>query len=233
MHFIEHIIEPTKLLLTWRATDERYHPRYVVAELNRVGNEITLQYLRESKDFSNAQREGFTGYPAFQDMAETHSNVLDAFMRRLPPRTRGDFKQYLEGLRLKPDAQLSDFALLGYSGAKLPNDGFSIIHPFNDANGPCELLLEATGYRKINKSDGFEINIGDAANFVREFNEDIKEEAIRIMVDGKHIGYVARTLIPTFNEWLNDGRVSEALIEKTNGTPGKPTVYLFIKISNR
>ena len=167
---------------------------------------------------------------AFQDINKTHHNVLDAFMRRLPPRTRGDFSQYMEGLRLKPDTQLSDFALLGYSGAKLPSDGFSIIHPFNGADGQFEFLLEAAGFRHIQKKHD-EIKINDKASFVKQFNDATQEEAIHIMVAGKHIGYVNQGLLPNFFEWLNSGRIEDAWIEKINGTPEKPTVYLYVKVS--
>ncbi|HEX4044328.1 MAG TPA: hypothetical protein VHZ76_01510 [Gammaproteobacteria bacterium] len=76
----------------------------------------------------------------------------------------------LEGLRLQADVQISDFALLGYSGAKLLSDGFSIIHPFAHANGPCELLLEAAGYRHIQQSDKAIIQIDDPVSFSTKFN---------------------------------------------------------------
>src|SRR3990167_8972072 len=126
MRFIEHIIEPTKLLLAWQSSDEKHRTRYIVAELTSTRDDVELVYLPETKDFIEAQKHGFKDYPAFQDINKTHHHVLDAFMRRLPPRKRGDFSQYLESLRLKPDTKMSDFALLGYSGAKLLSDGFSI-----------------------------------------------------------------------------------------------------------
>ena len=203
MRFIEHIIEPTKLLLAWQSSDEKHRIRYIVAELNRVGDEINLMYLVNTEDFRKAQSRGFESYPAFQDTNKVHHNVLDAFMRRLPPRTRGDFSLYLEGLRLKPETQFSDFALLGYSGAKLPSDGFSIIHPFNNVESACELLIEAAGFRHIKKDHDIEITIGDSASFSKQFNDTTQEEAIRITTaDGKHIGYVNRGLIPTFFDWI-------------------------------
>jgi hypothetical protein len=231
MHFIEHIIEPTKLLLAWQSSDEKHRTRYIVAELNRIGNQITLTYLINTDDFHKAQSKGFESYPAFPEINKTHHNVLDAFMRRLPPRSRGDFSQYMEGLRLKPETPLSDFALLGYSGAKLPSDGFSIIHPFNNVDTACELLLEAAGFRHIQKNHS-EIKIGDTASFVKEFNDVTQEEAIHVMVDGKHIGYVNRGLLATFFDWMNGSRIIGAWIEKINGTPGKPAVYVYVKISS-
>jgi len=231
MRFIEHIIEPIKLLLAWQSSDEKHRTRYIVAELNRVGNEINLIYLVNTEDFHKAQSRGFESYPAFQDINKVHDNVLNAFMRRLPPRTRGDFSQYLEGLRLKPETQLSDLALLGYSGAKLPSDGFSIIHPFNNVGGACELLIEAAGFRHIKKNNNVEIKIDDPVIFSKEFNETTQEEAINITADGKHIGYVNRGLIPTFNDWIDKKRIARAWVEKMNGAPGRPTAYVYVKIS--
>lgn len=231
MHFIEHIVEPTKLLLAWQSSDESHRTRYLVGELERLGEEIRLIYRTDSQDFDKAVNKGFTPYPAFPDPKEPYSNVLDAFMRRLPPRSRGDFPQYLERLRLKPDVQISDFGLLGYSGAKLLSDGYSIIHPFYDVAGPCELLLEAAGYRHIAEKPA--IKIGDPAVFVIEACHEItQEEAIRIEIQGNKIGYVNRGLIKTFLDWINNNRITGAWVEKINGTPGRPALYLFVTIKS-
>ena len=236
MHFIEHIIEPTKLLLAWQSMDEKHRRRYIVAELHCIADDYTLTYLHNSKDFIEAQKHGFEYYPAFKEITKVHHNALDAFMRRLPPRKRGDFSEYLAGLRLSPDAQLSDFALLGYSGAKLLSDGFSIIHPFNDVDGPCELLIEAAGYKYRQKNSTILPQINSRATFskvmYRPTQEDsYEEDAIAIDVEGSCIGYVYRGLIPTFLDWMKNGRIIGAWVEKTNGTSDKPTVYLYVQVS--
>lgn len=232
MHFINNVIEPIKLLLAWQSSDEAHRTRYIVGELKRIGDKVNLTYLTDTSDFRKAQEKGFESYPAFKNVNKTHLDVLDAFLRRLPPRTRGDFSSYLESLRLKPDTELSDFALLGYSGAKLLSDGFSIIHPFNNVNFACDLLIEAAGFRHIQKNHD-EIKINDPVSFKNEFNNATQEEAIRIMTNGKHIGYVNRGLLPTFFDWINDNRIIGGWIEKINGTPGKPTVYVYVKISSK
>lgn len=229
MHLIENIIEPKRLLLAWQAPDEN-QARYIVGELYRINDEISLSYLPNTNDFIKAQKHGFDAYPAFKDTNKTHHNVLDAFMRRLPPRTRGDFPQYLEGLRLKSDVKISNFGLLGYSGAKLLSDDFSIIHPFDYAKGPCELFIEAAGYRHLQNQNKITIQMGQPISFTKEFNNITQEEAIRINVDGMHIGYVNRGLIPTFLDWMKNNRIEGAWVEKINGNPGKPAIYLYIKI---
>ncbi len=228
MHFIEHIIEPMKLLMTWRQSlDNLDRTRYVVAELNRADGNVSLKYLVNSDDFQKAKQLGFEGYPAFQDTNKIHDvGVLDALMRRLPPRTRGDFQEYLEGFRIKPNAKFSDFALLGYTAAKLPSDRFAIINPFDRVNGQIEFLLEAAGYRFMN-TPGAEINIDDLARFQEEsqiINGKL-ENTIKIFVNDLHIGYVTRALLPTFHEWIANKRISKACVEKKNGNPGQPVIY--------
>ena len=60
MHFIEHIIEPQKLLLAWQSSDEQHRTRYIVAELFRTPeNKIDLIYLKNSQDFHKAKKKGF------------------------------------------------------------------------------------------------------------------------------------------------------------------------------
>jgi hypothetical protein len=93
------------------------------------------------------------------------------------------------------------------------------------------LLIEAAGFRHIKKNNDVEIKIDDPAIFSKEFNQVTQEEAIYIAADGKRIGYVNRGLIPTFLDWMNSGRIEGAWVEKINGAPGKPTAYVYVKIS--
>lgn len=231
MRFIEHIIEPTRLLLAWQSFDEKDRTRRIIGEIARSDNNFILKYTTDAPDFLNALNKGFKPYPAFPDQHQIYTNPLDAFMRRLPPRTRGDFPQYLEALRIKPDAQLSDFALLGYSGAKLPSDGFSFIHPFESVIGPCELLLEVAGYRhqKIHKK----LELNQPATFTIESeNEKTHLPAVEIMVEGERVGYVNNGLISTFIDWINSNRIIDARIEKLNETKERPSLYLFVRVKS-
>jgi len=203
----------------------------VVGKLIRTEQGTNLTYFIETEDLKKAKELGFEFYPAFKDLDKTHLNVLDAFMRRLPPRNRSDFDQYLENYRIKPNSEFSDFALLGYSGAKLPTDGFSIIHPFINAKNACEVLVEIAGYRFLNQEPDI-IVIGDSVEFEHEEKNVVTNEpAIKIKVQDKKIGYVPRAMIDTFNDWLKNKRIENAFIEKMNGTADKPRAYIFIKIS--
>lgn len=232
-HFIEHIIEPEVLLLAWQSPNESHRTRYLVAKLQRNEDNkdnVNLSYLVDTNDFCEAQEHGFEFYPAFQDLDKTYENVIDAFMRRLPPRSRADFKDYLENFRIQPSAELSDFALLGYTGAKLPTDGFNIIHPFTNTQNTCEALIEIAGFRF---SIHPEVKIGNPVSFIIEPNHHkTKEPAVAIKMQEMHIGYIPRGLIDTFCEWLQHNRVINAWVEKMNGTTEKPRAYIFVEIAS-
>ncbi|TAE32399.1 MAG: hypothetical protein EAY65_06875 [Alphaproteobacteria bacterium] len=134
---LTHIIEPKRLLLTWQASQGEScgGKRHVVAELcreNSNSSHITFRYNSDSSDYREAIAKGFQGYPAFSLQHQNHNHdVLAAFARRIPSRKRGDFLEYLSYWHISPQAgeSMSDFALLGYTGAGLPSDGFNRICP--------------------------------------------------------------------------------------------------------
>jgi len=229
--FVKHIVEPARLLLAWQPSDAHRRRRYIVGEITRNRDDVTLTYLRDSSDFNKAKECGFDGYPAFKKTDNDYSiGVIDAFMRRLPPRSRGDFEKYLDLLRIPVDTVISDFALLGYSGAKLPSDGFSIIHPFDNVCGPCEFLLEVAGFRYVNNVSIEDIASGDEAVFVPEPENEYDPRAVRIEIDNKKIGYVNRGQVEAMHRWIRDEYIIHAFVERLNGSQERPMVYLYVEI---
>lgn len=149
MRYIEHLVETDRLLLSWQAQDSTQRTRYVVGEVVRNGNDVALNYFKNSDDYKDACTHGFSGYPAFQTKLEgPHNNqVLEAFNRRLPPKSRSDFGRFLEIRGINLANNLSEFTLLGYAGAKLPDDGFELVHPFENVEAQFELIIEIAGFR--------------------------------------------------------------------------------------
>ncbi|WP_404361386.1 hypothetical protein [Methylotuvimicrobium sp. KM1] len=128
MNLISYVPQPNRLLLVWQAPEGKSRKRFVVGEIRLEGKHYTFRYLANTKDFADARIEGFVCYPAFRKLTQEYNeSVLETFLRRVPPRKRGDFNKYLKQWRLSPEVDISDFALLGHTGAKLPNDGFSLI----------------------------------------------------------------------------------------------------------
>jgi hypothetical protein len=234
LRYIEHIIEPGRLLLSWQAP--LGGGRYIVAELCRRGhgNEANLVYLLNTTDYAESRAVGFPGdYPGFPPDKE-HVNVLAAFMRRLPPRHRGDFSQFLDAIRIPSGEKISDFALLGYAGARLPGDDFSIIHPFDDATPPFEFLLLVAGYRYHQENVPRDsLKPGMAARFEFEPNNPNDPDAVRVVIPrvSEHTaGYVCRGLLPQFRRWIASGMAVEGTFDRLNGTGDRPLAYLFVTV---
>lgn len=232
MRYIEHIVEPEKLLLSWQTSQSgKERGRMFVAELIRKGDDADLVYLLDSNEFQNAQSLGFKEYTGFPADQQVHKNVLFTFLKRLPPRTRGDFGKYLDSLRIHKDAEISDFALLGYSGARLPDDDFTVIHTFENAAPPFEFLLHVQGYRYYVERLPFDsINLEQEATFQAEPENEFDPKAIKIIIGGTHAGYICRGLTESFHKWLDRNYKIDAMIERKNGTSEQPEIYLYVSI---
>ncbi len=231
MNYIEHICEPEKLLLCWQSPSDG--ARYVIAELYRsADNKYAFKYLKNSDDFKSAQKLGFTMYPAFHSNQEVHnSGILEAFVGRIPPRSRNDFKEYLQNFRINESAKISDFALLGYSGAKLPSDGFSIINPFENTCIPSEFLIELAGTRHMKGTNLKIVQAGDLVDLIEEPDNQYDKQAIYAMSKGQKLGYISRWQTRAFHNWMNDKSISlSAVVERLNGAEGHPAVYVFFRL---
>ncbi len=234
MRYIEHIVEPDKLLLSWQTSiPGESRLRMFVAELVRRGDDADadLVYLKDSEDFSRAQKLGFERYPGFTIEKDVHNNVLTSFMKRLPPRNRGDFGRFLDALRLKSDVKISDFALLGYSRAKLPDDDFTIIHPFENATPPFEFLLPVQGYRYYQEQLPLKaLTTEMQATFEVEPDNRFDPNAIKITINGILAGYVSRGLTDSFHKWMRSNLTISAYVERINGTEERPEIYLYVLV---
>jgi hypothetical protein len=205
-----------------------------VAELIRNGNDADLVYLLDRSEFRKARSSGFKEYPGFETNLQKYEKVLSAFMKRLPPRSRGDFGKYLDSLRIQRNAEISDFALLGYSGAKLPDDDFTVVHTFENAVPPFEILLCAQGYRYyVEKLPPDTIEQGQETTFEVEPENEFDPRAIKIVINETCAGYVCRGLTESFHSWFEACYKIDASVERINGMEGRPDIYLFVSVKQR
>ena len=92
MNYIEHIREPKKLLLCWQAPSGPDRRRHIIAELYHLNDKYFFRYLKDTEDFKRAKNLGCAMYPSFKaDKQEYTDGVLEAFIGRIPPRSRNDF----------------------------------------------------------------------------------------------------------------------------------------------
>lgn len=228
---IEHLVEPHRLLLYWQARESKKRSRYLVGELTKRDDNVVLTYDMDSVEFAGAKLLGFRGYPAFPMKQAEHSHqVLEAFTRRLPPRSRRDFARYLELRAIPATANISDFALLGYSGAKLPNDGFELVHPFDNPPEAFEVLIEIAGFRHESQIAITDLQTSSGVQFVAEPENSVDVDAIRIESAGCKLGYVPRGHLAMLHRMLKAGAILEGEVFRTNGTSERPLVYVLTHV---
>lgn len=243
MNFIKEIIEPKTLFLVWQPSkaQDSSRTRRIVGRLERGDDGVVRFNYERGDDLEIAMKLGLEKYGPFEDLDIIYDEgVMDVFLRRLPNRKRNDFPEFLTSIRIFPFdkyynlVDISDFALLGYSGGYLPQDSFSIINRYDDVEGKCQLLEEIAGFRyyiDTTKANIFmEIALGDEVSLEPEPNNDFDSNAVMVKFLGKKIGNINRVISPTFRRWLNERRVT-AIIEKVVGTVERPRVILFVNVS--
>jgi hypothetical protein len=233
--------EPKRLILAWQAPDEfGDRTRFAVGELTCNSGEVRLRYFGDSLEFARLNpgksyetllSYGYSGYPGFlPDRPEYHAGVLEAFMRRLPPRARSDFAAYERHLRIRPGTEVSDFALLSLSEAYLPSDGFSVVDPLDPDVAERQLVIEVAGYRYYAQKPEAQLpEIGAPIAIVPEIDNPYDPKAVAIEFAGSKIGNINRLQADTFRTWATAGRV-EANVDRLNGRADRPRLFLFVRI---
>jgi hypothetical protein len=192
---------------------------------------VVFHYLKDTEDFLAAEAAGFKGFPAFRmGDTETRHGVLESLMRRLPPRNREDFADYLRLHGLVAPFKLSDLALLGYTGARLPSDGFALVPEFPLDAGPCDYVMEVAGTRHVLKGELFSLHVGDPVSIQADPENEVESDALAVVHHGQRIGYVNRALKGMFHCWLRSGRMT-ATIARQNGKPHRPLVFVRVSMA--
>lgn len=233
MNTLHHIVEPERLLLTWQPADEQAasRTRRVVGEVRVKSGQVVFRYLMGTPDYEAAENSGFKGFPAFDNKQnEVSQGVIESLMRRLPPSNRDDFPEYLAQHRLPVPFQNSNMALLGYTGARLPSDGFALVPDFPVDAVPCDFLMEVAGLRHVYGIGIENIQIDDEVTFEIDTANPVDADAVAVVHHGRRIGYVNRVMRNIFHHWLQFHHVN-ASVERLNGKPGRPLVYVRVSVS--
>lgn len=233
MNRLTYVHEPARLLVTWQRPDNQPpRTRRVVAEIVRKNDKVVFRYLSDTPDFQEAMALGFMGFPAFNPTTNEHeTGVLEALSRRLPPRKRDDFDEYLMQYRLPANFDGSDLALLGYTGGKLPSDTFGFVPDFSQTELPIDLLLEVAGHHHQEAMGRFQPQVGMPITFQLDPANEYDANAVQVLHDNQCLGYVNRALHPWFANLLREGRSLSAFIERVNGKPERPLIYVMCHIA--
>lgn len=223
-------IEPNRLKVIWQSSGSD-RTKYVVGELVRAGERVSLSYFQNSEQFLRAFAAGFRGHPAFPMRNPCyHENVLEILSRRLPSRQRNDFYLYLIRHNINPDVKISDFALLGYTNGKLPSDGFSFVIDFRFQELPLVFPIEISGFRYHGgMSIPTEILLKQHVSFHLDNNNPHDPYAISILSDGVVLGYVPRYYAEDIRAWLHWITLS-GFVDRIEGPAKKPEVHVMLHV---
>lgn len=238
-NWLHQIPEPSKLFLAWQAPDhlnDRF--RWAVGYLTPSEGSLKLAYLQREDEFralnqgrtiSEAEALGYSGYPGLKLSIGEHDDVLGFLMRRLPPRKRSDIQEYRKQFRIAPAAEVSDFAMLAATEAKLPSDGFSVVDPLSIEVVPRELFTEIAGFRYYAKRLPPSASIGARVSLVAEPTNPKDPNAVAVTYDQSVIGYVNRLQADAFQHWLQTSTI-QASIERLNGNADRPRAFMFVRV---
>ncbi len=240
-HWIEQPSKPTNLVLAWQAPDQvEDRTRWAVGQLSANGEASTFRYFSDEqlralnlgRGIVELRSCGYAGYPAF-DLRQNSSGVfatgvMDAFLRRLPPRSRSDFKDYLSHFRYREPGDLSPMSLLAITEARLPGDGFSLIDQLDPDAVACDLVFEVAGHRHY-ASARPHLDEGMALDLVPEPSNRFDPMAVRIEAAGVLIGYANRLQSKSITAWLSH-RATACWLARLNGRADSPKAWAFVRM---
>ncbi|EKY4197102.1 hypothetical protein [Vibrio harveyi] len=225
MTTIENSIQVNTLFLTWQSNQDR-NQRYLVGTLKRLSSGFEFSYLLETPDYNKAIEQGFIGYPAFPlDKGPFTNDVMATFMKRLPPRSRRDFKKYLLSHHLPETFDGSDFDLIAHTGIQLPSDGFDLIPNLEEAKVPFDYMMEVAGTRYyLSYEEVTAIKPNSSVQLICEDENEFDCNAVAVKINDMVIGYVNKLFCLTVRQLME--RNLECTIAKVSGTQERPLIYI-------
>lgn len=222
---IKDVVKSDFLYLMWKSPEKE---RYIVGKL--YPNKF--QYIKNQK----AEELGFTGYPAFNIEQEEHDNPIETFMRRLPPKHRTDIDKYLNlyalSIDLIKEKSITDFQLLGYTGAYVTGDPFNFANPFmgEDCKPPIQFILKAAAFNRYHQNFIRENLVGKSISLEKEPSNSCDSNAVKLYCDSQQIGYIPHGYSETITKWINSGCQFDVTVDRINGSPESPDLYLFVQV---
>ena len=231
MGMITDPIQTRRALLTCQRPLERPGPRdrFAVAKLLQCAQGVAFSYLDEDS-LASALEAGFRGYPGLA-LGDTHEadTALDVLSRRLPPRDRPDFHDFMETFGLSPQADFSDLSLLAYTGARVTSDSFGVTETFEGFDRPFRYVFDVSGYRHY-RNDALDLDIDEPVVFLHEPANEYDPHAVEVArQDGVRLGYINRLQAQTVRRWLEHGSI-DARVFRVNGRSAYSRLFVMADI---
>ena len=224
---IENPIHTRRALMAWQRPlgSGKRRDRFAVAELVQNGICLSFRYL-DDQELEPARQVGFTGYPGLPFGSPQLDRIAEeVLMRRLPPKERPDYGEFLERFGLPSDEYYPALTLLAYTGARMTGDGFSVCETFDGFEPPFTYVFDVAGSRHC-KDLYNELKKGDRLRLEREPDNEHDPDAVRIVqIDGTKAGYVNRLQAKAVGRWLDDDGMS-ARVFRANGRIDYPRLFV-------
>jgi hypothetical protein len=225
---IDNPIQTNRALLTWMrplgAGGRR--DRYVIAEL--VQDSAGVCFTWQTKDLEAARQTGFDGYPGITlNLGTRNYEAIKVLLRRLPPRGRSDFPDFLRAFGMAPEARWSDLSLLAYTGARVvsDSDGFGVAETFDGFDRAFRYVFDVSSFRKY-RDGSPDLHEGDQIRFQCEDTNAFDPQAVQVLdFRNNCLGYINRTQTERMRSWLADGQV-DAHVFRINGRSSYPRLFV-------
>ena len=230
---IENPIHTQRALLVWQRPlgqcDER-RDRLAVAELVQGEGQVSFRYF-DGGHILNAENEGFSGYPGLPIGSEHLDRIaMGVLIRRLPPKSRADFGEYLETFGLPWSQELPDLTLLAYTGARSTSDSFSICETFDGFQAPFTFIFDVAGSRHY-EDNHTALEVGEQLRLEREKQNEYDQNAVSfVRSDGAVVGYVNRLQAKTVGSWLGKFEIKATVFRK-NGRAEYTRLFVRAEVS--
>ena len=224
---IENPILTRRALMAWQRPlgGGKRRDRFAVAELVQNGTCLSFRYLKD-RELEPARQVGFKGYPGLPIGSSQLDRIAEeVLMRRLPPKERPDYGEFLKRFGLPPDENYPALTLLAYTGARLTGDGFSVCETFDGFEPPFTYVFDVAGSRHYKRLYD-ELKQDDCLRLEREPDNEHDPDAVRIVqIDGTKVGYVNRLQAKAVGRWLDDDGIS-ARVFRANGRIEYPRLFV-------
>ncbi len=177
-----------KIFVSWRTGAGA--GRYIIGVLEKHDDgRFTFKY--DKLVVSKALKEGFGPYTELPNTEVVYNgNVLDVFSQRLIKSERSDIQDFYDFWEIEPEKVQDKFYLLAHTQGLLPTDNFEFLADFNPIPG-LHFLTDLASLTEKKLAAGT-VKSGDELTFEKEPKNKFDGRAIKVLKDGKEIGFIKK-----------------------------------------
>ncbi len=211
------------IYLSWRRG--KSSRRYLVGILKRNASEgVRFEY--DKIEVEKAKKDGFTPYVDFPNVDEVYkTNVLETFGQRLMKKERSDVQSFYDFWEIDERYKDDVYYMLAYTQGMLSTDNFEFLADFQPTTD-ISFVTEIAGLSSREIFAGT-VKVGDILKHEKEPTNKFDPNAVKILKDSIHLGYIKKVHCRIFNKKNADKlRITVKGIEQ-NGRVNR----IFVKIA--